>query len=275
MAFSLTQAAHDVPRLDGQVNLDKTIPLLVDGDFVIFQGSLNLMGKIVAIKRYRFFSRDYEGMEPILHRTTIWSLLHHENINSLLGVATFDGGLSIVTGLVVRGNASSYVQDPQVDPRPLLLGIARGLRYLHSHALGPIYHGDVRGSNVLVAGDGRALLTRFECSFTSDPSFDMTLASPIVGALRWMAPEGIDGGRATAERDVWAFAMTMLELFTRKVPFPHIRSRNGLIVRILSGKPDYPTGMSDMWQNLCTSCWELDPRLRPDMATIISRIEEM
>ena len=65
--------------------------------------------------------------------------------------------------------------------------------------------------NVLVADDGRALLTGFECSFISDPSFDMTLISLIVGgALRWIAPEGIDGGRATAERDVWAFAMTAL-----------------------------------------------------------------
>ncbi|KIM60315.1 hypothetical protein SCLCIDRAFT_960419 [Scleroderma citrinum Foug A] len=105
----------------------------------------------------------------------------------------------------------------------------------------------------------------------------MTLISLIVGgALRWIAPEGIDGGRATAERDVWAFAMTALELFTRKVLFPHtIRSKSGLIIHILSGEPDYPTGMRDMWQNLCTSCWELDPGLRPDMMAIISRIEEM
>ena len=30
-----------------------------------------------------------------------------------------------------------------------LLGIARGLRYLHGHALGPIYHEDVRGVSFL------------------------------------------------------------------------------------------------------------------------------
>ncbi|KIM60313.1 hypothetical protein SCLCIDRAFT_960283 [Scleroderma citrinum Foug A] len=90
-----------------------------------------------------------------------------------------------------------------------------------------------------------------------------------------MAPEGIDGGRATAKRDVWAFAMTVLELFTRKEPFPHIGTKNGLIIRISSGKPDHPTGMRDMWQNLCTSCWELDPELRPDMMIVVSRIEEV
>ena len=121
----------------------------------------------------------------------------------------------------------------------------------------------------------------------------MTLTYPIVGALRWMAPEGIDGGRATAERDVWAFAMTALvclsepvllsfiqpsfpqELFTRKMPFPHTRSNSGVIIRILRGELDYPMGLSGMWQNLCTTCWESDPALRPDMMTIVSKIEEV
>ena len=65
------------------------------------------------------------------------------------------------------------------------------------------------------------------------------------------------------------------ELFTRKEPFPHIGTKNGLIIRISSGKPDHPTGMRDMWQNLCTSCWELDPELRPDMMIVVSRIEEV
>ena len=79
--------------------------------------------------------------------------------------------------------------------------------------------------NVLVAGDGRALLTGFECSFISNPSFDTTLTSPIVGALRWMAPEGIDGGRATAKRDVWAFAMIVLVCLSKALlSFIHHRS---------------------------------------------------
>ena len=62
MAFSLAQVAQHVPHLDGWVNADETIPSLVDGDFVIFRGSLNPTGKIIAIKSHRL-SRDYEGME--------------------------------------------------------------------------------------------------------------------------------------------------------------------------------------------------------------------
>ncbi|KIM60310.1 hypothetical protein SCLCIDRAFT_1216910 [Scleroderma citrinum Foug A] len=272
---SLAQILQRLPRLDRQVNRDETIPLMVDGDFITFQGSLNPTGKIIAIRSSRILSRDYEGIEPVLRGAITLSILRHENIAPFLGVAAFDGRLSAVTELMVRGDANSYVQDPQVDPRPLLLGIARGLRYLHGHELGPIYHGDVRGRNVLVADDGRALLTGFECSFISNLPFDMTLTSPIVGALRWMAPEVIDQGRATAEGDVWAFAMTAVELFTGEEPISHIRSGKGLIVRILRVKPDFPTEMSDRWRAICAPCLEFDPGLRPDMMTIVSRIEEM
>ena len=38
-----------------------------------------------------------------------------------------------------------------------------------------------------------------------------------MGSLRWMAPEGIDNLELTAERDIWAFGMTVqvLCLFLR------------------------------------------------------------
>ena len=103
-------------------------------------------------------------MQPILQGTIIWSLLCHENINPLLGVATFDDGLSTVTGLTGRSVEMQTImcRTHGLIPDPLcvkacdvvrllilicsqLLGIARGLHYLHGHALGPIYHGDVRG----------------------------------------------------------------------------------------------------------------------------------
>ncbi|KAI6112193.1 kinase-like domain-containing protein, partial [Pisolithus croceorrhizus] len=89
----------------------------------------------------------------------IWSQLRHENIMPLLGITTkFDNTVSMVTEWMERGNAHRYVQNMAVDPRPLLLDIARGLNYLHD--LG-IVHGDVKGENVLISRGGRALITDF------------------------------------------------------------------------------------------------------------------
>ncbi|KIM60296.1 hypothetical protein SCLCIDRAFT_959669 [Scleroderma citrinum Foug A] len=212
--ISLARTTRHVPRLDGQVNRDNTIPPVVEGDFVTHRGIAGPTGKVVAIKCLRLLSRHYEeGVGRVLCGTFIWSLLEHDNVLPLLGVTTFDNGLSTVTELIIEGNAHNYVQDPEVEPGPLLLGVAHGLRYLHEHPAGPIYHGDVTGYNVLVDIDGRALLSGFEHSFIDDPSFSMAPAAPVIGSLRWMAPEGIEGGRATAERDTWAFAMTALNPF--------------------------------------------------------------
>ena len=66
---------------------------------------------------------------------------------------------------MTRGNAHDYVQDTDVDPRPLvsnvpchvddvclysqILDVSQGIFYLHSHTLGPIIHGDLKGVSLL------------------------------------------------------------------------------------------------------------------------------
>ncbi|KAL4077387.1 kinase-like domain-containing protein [Scleroderma citrinum] len=194
-------------------------------------------------------------------------------------MTTFGNPLSSVAEYMTRGNAYNYVQNRRVDPAPLLLGVARALLYLHSHPLGPIFHGDVRGKNVLVTDDGRALLTNFSCSCLHDRSSNMVSSSPLPGSLRWMAPEGIEEEDLTVDlaagRDVWAFAMTIMELVTRQPPFEGINSRNLIIVRILRGMPRRPRCMRNEWWDLCTPCWKLEPEQRPDMMTLVHRIETM
>jgi len=70
--------------------------------------------------------------------------------------------------------------------------------------------------NVLVTDDGHALLTNFGCSFFHDRASGRAYFPPLPGALRWMAPEGIeDEKNVTAYRDVWAFAMTVMVCSSR------------------------------------------------------------
>lgn len=45
----------------------------------------------------------------------------------------------------------------------------------------------------------------------------------------------------TIESDIWSFAMTALELFTRKIPFEECKNWLGVTRRILAGLPDYPS----------------------------------
>ena len=63
--------------------------------------------------------------QKLLNEVYVWSKLVHENIIKLLGLAPadFDHTLSIVSPLMSRGNAFDYVQNPVIDPRPLVCGM--------------------------------------------------------------------------------------------------------------------------------------------------------
>ncbi|KAG6336079.1 hypothetical protein ID866_3005, partial [Astraeus odoratus] len=189
----------------------------------------------------------------------------HRNVLPLLGITfKFDYTVSMVSAWMSNGNACEYVQNASVDPRPLLSDIAKGLYYLHSHEP-PVYHGDLKGQqNVLISDDGRALLTDFGLSF-------------LVKSF-----ESDDVGRTTSERDVWAFGMTALELFTRKQPFSDVNRTAAVMRRILLGPEiERPNGesthsrLTDGWWEICRSCWEHDPSLRPKISEIVNKIRAL
>jgi len=59
--------------------------------------------------------------QRILSGIYVWWNLAHENVAELLGITTnFDHTISIVSPLVPSGDAFRYVQNPNVDPRPLV-----------------------------------------------------------------------------------------------------------------------------------------------------------
>ncbi|KIK23697.1 hypothetical protein PISMIDRAFT_647625 [Pisolithus microcarpus 441] len=193
----------------------------------------------------------------------------------------FDYTISLISEWADKGNAFDYVQDTRVDPRPLLVDIASGLRYLHSRA---IIHGDLRGHNVMISGDGRAMITDYGVSSLVDAEFDQNAAISMPGgqSIRWMPPETMENFEEVSARgDIWTFGMTVLELFTRKVPFHNVTGLRAVIGRILDGQPDKPSDpatcyrMTDAWWNVCCRCWARDPWRRPCMPDVVKIIERI
>ncbi|KAL4073641.1 kinase-like domain-containing protein [Scleroderma citrinum] len=188
-----------------------------------------------------------------------------------------------MTEWMSHGNAHDYVQDMTVDPRPLILDIAHGLFYLHNHVSGPIIHGDLKGMNILISAEGHALLTDFGHSQLANSSFSMTVDPPRGGSWNWLAPENVDSDQydITLPGDIWAFGMTVLELFSRKKPFHNARNVQSVLLQILRGPPGRPNDectcsrMTDAWWNLCNLCWERDPLLRPGMSKLMPAIEQL
>ncbi|KAG6336078.1 hypothetical protein ID866_3004 [Astraeus odoratus] len=251
------------------------------GSATVYRGTIPSSGRRVAVKVLRCnLATDEESIAHVLNEIHIWSKLRHKNILPFFGISVeFEYTVSMISEWVNRGNARDYVQNTRNDPRPLLLDIAKGIQYLHTHEK-PIYHGDLKGTNVVIADNGHALLTDFGLSYLVNSSLSMPVRRALGGSWNWIAPEYLDGSqdtegnKPTAEGDIWAFGMTALNPF-----HDHARSMASLVNRIVQGPPSRPADeatcyrMTHEWWNICYACWQDGPALRPKISRIITRIQ--
>jgi len=164
----------------------------------------------------------------------------------------------------------------------LIRDIADGLSYLH--ALNPpIIHGDLRGANVFITSDEtpRAVIADYELAFIIDTQ-NFTTYKP-AGNVRWTAPEFMIIPESDSDdedyvepipdtrTDVFAFAMTMIEVFTGELPFA-LKKKETAVMRLIAegGRPEIPTEIKDHpWlEQLLQQCWNQDPAVRPTAAKI-------
>ncbi|KAJ6559757.1 kinase-like domain-containing protein, partial [Mycena capillaripes] len=150
-----------------------------------------------------------------------------------------------------------------------LLDVSRGLEYLHSRK---ICHGDLKGVNVLVDSSERALLCDFGLARVKA---DVTTRSNhhgergIIGSRNWMAPELLAGSPVKLPSDVYAFGMTIYELYTDENPMSQVAYWDFVeVVFRLDVRPERPelddcSKLIDPVWALAESCWVKDPKLRP------------
>ena len=68
----------------------------------------------------------------------------------------------------------------------------------------------------------------------------------------------------------------MQELFTGNPPFSDLTGMVQHVIHVTKGPlPVQPDHMPDDWWDLCISCWQQQPMLRPIMSTLVQQIEEV
>ncbi len=78
------------------------------------------------------------------------------------------------------------------------------------HSAG-ILHRDIKPANVLLSSDGRARITDFGIAHPED-STRLTQTGHLVGTLRYLAPEVIDGAPASRQSDLYALGVLLRDL---------------------------------------------------------------
>ncbi|MFI1282757.1 protein kinase [Streptomyces sp. NPDC020858] len=86
-----------------------------------------------------------------------------------------------------------------------------------AHAVG-VLHRDVKPGNVLLAKDGRVLLTDFGIAAIEGDS-SITRTGEIVGSIDYLAPERVTGGSPDPASDLWSLGATLYTAVEARSPF--------------------------------------------------------
>ncbi|MDX2705510.1 serine/threonine-protein kinase [Streptomyces sp. PA03-6a] len=135
--------------------------------------------------------------------------INHPNVVTVHDVVEQDGRPWIVMELVDGRSLDEVVRrDGPLPPRRAAAVAAAVLEALRAaHAAG-VLHRDVKPANVLLARDGRVLLTDFGIAVVEGDSA-ITRTGELVGSVDYLAPERARGGRPGPESDLWSLGATL------------------------------------------------------------------
>ncbi|WP_327085814.1 serine/threonine protein kinase [Nonomuraea sp. NBC_01738] len=188
-------------------------PLGEGGMGVVWRAHDEFLDRTVAIKEVRYTGVG-EAKRAELNARTIREArtagrLDHPSVIVIHDVIEEDGRPWIVMHLVPSRSLAEVVR--QDGPLPPARVAAIGLAVLDAlrvaHAAG-VLHRDVKPENVLLAHDGRVVLTDFGiASLETDQA--LTATGGLVGTPAYMPPERLNGQPAGPESDLWSLGATL------------------------------------------------------------------
>ena len=173
-----------------------------------------------------------------LKETLLARRLKHPNITQIYDAAADDERAYIVMEYAKGGNLDAFcTPGTLLHPRRvahLLASCCEALSYAHAQG---VVHRDLKPANLLLAADGEAKVADFGVAF-SNLAFDAT-RQMVVGSPVYMAPEQVQGHRATMQSDIYAMGIVLYKMLTASLPFS-ADSPAMLTTRILLGNPAGP-----------------------------------
>ncbi|MBI2570814.1 MAG: protein kinase [Candidatus Schekmanbacteria bacterium] len=142
-----------------------------------------------------------------------------------------------------------------------LVDVALALAHVHGEGL---IHGDLKPENVLIRGEGRAVLVDFGLTAgfeTRDGGQIQTVETSVSGTIGYMAPEQIAGQPLDPRCDLYGLGCMLFELLTGSAPFAGIPERD----RLLRARVSPPPAVGLVRQGLPAELATLvDQLVRPD-----------
>ena len=217
---------------------------------VVYEARDPNLNRKVAIKTVRVdsLSKDEAAEYELRFRTEAHSAarLQHPNIVSVYD-SDRDGDTPFLVMEFVKGQDLKHHLDMgqcytlQQSVR-MMCDLLSALGYAHDHK---IIHRDIKPANMLIEADGRLKLTDFGVARIQDSGEATRTQGGVVGTLKYMAPEQIDGRLADATSDMFSAGIVLYQLLTDRRPFDG-ESYFSIVNQITSQDPPTPSSINSM-----------------------------
>jgi len=244
---------------------------------------------VFAVKSLRVYEQDPVDKinKKYCKEVVVCKRAKHPNILSIEGVAPKLFEFCMVSRWMENGNILSFVTKyPAVNRLELMIGITRGLGYLHNNE---VVHGDLKSPNILVDKGGSPRLSDFGlCSITKNID-SVNASTPNHGCtVRYCAPELLDTDgtirtekrKPTNQGDVYSLSMVIVELVTGRMPFPDFTDSNVTVLISKGKRPPTPRrfdapGTSKAVWKVAKKCWDDRARDRPEVDEVLHDLEKI
>ncbi|KAF8397090.1 hypothetical protein HHK36_015997 [Tetracentron sinense] len=204
---------------------------------------------IVAIKRAQEGS--LQGQKEFLTEIEFLSRLHHRNLVSLVGYCDEEGEQMLIYEFMPNGTLWDWLSAKSEERLSfgmrlrIALGSAKGVLYLHTEADPPIFHRDIKASNILL---------------------DSKLTAKVADlGLSRLAPVGDDEGVVPGHVSTIVKGTPVNVVYQSGMIFSIIDSRMG----------SYPSECIKKFIDLALKCCKDKPETRPSVLEVVRELENI
>lgn len=262
------------------------------GQGTVYKGML-ADGRIVAVKKSE--KVDQTRVEQFINEVVILSQINHRNVVKLLGCCLETDVPLLVYEFIPNGTLFHYLHHPTEEFQlswkmrlQIAIEVAGALSYLHSAASIPIYHRDIKSTNILLDEKYRSKVSDFGTS-RSIPLDHTHLTTRVLGTFGYLDPEYFQSSQFTEKSDVYSFGVVLVELLTGQQPLSSASLRDGVGLAahfIMSVEEDKLFDVLDpriveqcdqeevmVVASVAKRCLNLNGKQRPTMKEVIMELE--
>lgn len=182
----------------------------------VYSGILRLKNVQIDIAVKKLDQEIDKSEEEFMTELKIIGRTYHRNLVRLLGFCVENNQRLLVYELMANGTLSNLLFEEEERPgwdlrAEMVLGISRGLLYLHEECETQIIHCDVKPQNVLLDANYNAKIADFGLSKLLNKDQTRTDTN-VRGTMGYLAPEWLRNAPVTSKVDVYSFGVMLLEI---------------------------------------------------------------